>query len=116
MHLMLVHTSAEDGREAEFNDWYDDHVRELLDLPGIVAAQRFRLSPTQFTDGAAANVPGKYLLIVEIEGAPADTFAAMRRRGSRRGIHVQYAENAVYEELRPRVTRDKMEGRSCESA
>src|SRR5258706_13453663 len=50
-HIFVVQTSAVPGREDEFNRWYDDeHLAQVLEVPGFVAAQRFarsaiRLSP-----------------------------------------------------------------------
>ncbi|MDQ4420361.1 hypothetical protein OOT33_07930 [Sphingobium sp. DEHP117] len=41
---MVVLTNAVDGRDAEFNSWYDDvHLPDVMDIPGIVGAERFRM-------------------------------------------------------------------------
>jgi len=53
-------TSAE--QEDEYNSWYDDvHIKELLEIPGIVSAKRYKL---------AGPVPAdhRYLAIYEVEG------------------------------------------------
>ncbi len=53
-HVMLVLSNAKDGREAEFNDWYDAHMRDTIDkLDGFAAAQRFELAPLR----RGADVP-----------------------------------------------------------
>jgi len=44
-HVFAVLTNPVEGREAEFNAWYDRHLHDILRLPGLVSAQRFRLSP-----------------------------------------------------------------------
>ena len=62
-HIFAVLTNPVEGREAEFNAWYDDrHVHDILRLPGLVSAQRFRLSPEQ-----SAATPYRYLVLYEIE-------------------------------------------------
>jgi hypothetical protein len=64
-HLMLVLSNARDGREGEFNAWYDGHLRDTIDkLDGFAAAQRFELAAG--LDGAP-DVPYRYLAVYEIE-------------------------------------------------
>lgn len=47
-HLMCVMTSPTLGKEQEFQRWYDEqHVPDVLRVPGIVSAQRFALSAVQ---------------------------------------------------------------------
>ena len=61
---MLVLSNAKDGREDEFNAWYDVHMRETLDkLDGFAAAQRFELARIE----GAPSVPYRYLVLYEIE-------------------------------------------------
>ncbi len=44
---MLALTNSVPGREAEFNGWYDEvHVKDLVAVPGIVAAQRYVAVPS----------------------------------------------------------------------
>ncbi len=44
--LLLVFTNAAEGREPEFHEWYDTvHVPEVLDVPGVVSAQRYEVAP-----------------------------------------------------------------------
>jgi hypothetical protein len=39
----MVLTSPIDGKEEEFNTWYDNvHIAEMLTVPGFMSAQRFR--------------------------------------------------------------------------
>jgi hypothetical protein len=61
-HIFAVLTNPVEGREAEFNAWYDRHLHDILRLPGLVSAQRFRLSPEQ-----SAATPYRYLVLYEIE-------------------------------------------------
>lgn len=61
-HVFAVLTNPVAGREPEFNDWYGRHLHDILKLPGLVSAQRFRLSPEQ-----SAATPYQYLVLYEIE-------------------------------------------------
>ena len=61
---MLVYTNALEGKDEEFNRWYDNiHIPEVLQLTKAVAAQRFRLSEAQPGDPG----PHRFLAIYEFE-------------------------------------------------
>ena len=48
---MVVMTNPVEGRKAEYNDWYDEqHMPDVLRIPGIVSAERFELSDAQRLD------------------------------------------------------------------
>lgn len=80
--LYLVHTNCESGREAEFNDWYDNvHLRDLLGVDGIIAAQRFQLTgpgPQTVTRSGEPAV-AQYLAVYELDTE--DTEAVLKRIG-----------------------------------
>jgi hypothetical protein len=63
--------------EDEFNSWYDTiHLKELLAIPGVVAAKRYRLA-----DGPQPTPPEqRYLTLYELE---AETGAVLAALGSR---------------------------------
>ena len=64
-HLLVSLSNPVQGREDDYNDWFDKHhLPELLDIPGFVAGQRFTLSEAQ---RAPAPYPFKYMAIYEIE-------------------------------------------------
>jgi hypothetical protein len=66
-YTFVVMTNPVAGKEAEFNDWYNrNHIPDVLNVPGFVCAQRFRLAEVQM-GGDAAGRPYKYLAIYEIE-------------------------------------------------
>jgi hypothetical protein len=53
------------GQEAEYNEWYNKiHIPDVLNVPGFVAAQRFKLADSQFADGKPAH---RYLALYELE-------------------------------------------------
>lgn len=66
-HELVVLSRPPDGvSDDDYNDWYETHVREVLELPGFVAAQRLAL---QFV--SATTDPGQrftFLTRYEIEG------------------------------------------------
>lgn len=64
-YSMVVMTNCEPGTDAEFNDWYDRiHLPDVLRVPGIVAAQRYKLTAEQRRE----THPGwGYLAIYEVE-------------------------------------------------
>ena len=62
-YKMIALTNPVEGREDEFNDWYQDtHLPQVCALPGIVGAQRYRsAAPLQDSFGR------KYLAVYDIE-------------------------------------------------
>jgi hypothetical protein len=64
-YTFIVMTNPVAGKEAEYNQWYNQHhVPDVLNVPGFVCAQRFRLADTQFGGNGRDH---KYLAIYEIE-------------------------------------------------
>jgi hypothetical protein len=64
-HVFVVFTNPTPGQEAEYNAWYTgQHLPDVLDVPGFVSAQRFKLSDTQ---RAAGPFPWQYLALYQIE-------------------------------------------------
>lgn len=72
--MMVVQTNPKPGREDEFNAWYDNvHLKEVLQVPGFVAARRFELDPQdRYLEGEPFPYPYpyqyKYLCLYEVEG------------------------------------------------
>ena len=63
-HVLVVLTNAVEGRDDEFNKWYDEvHLRDVLGVDGFRAAQRFRLSEPQILEDRSYE----YLAIYEID-------------------------------------------------
>lgn len=45
-YQFVVLSNAAEGRDAEFNRWYDEvHLGEVLQVPGFVSAKRYRVRP-----------------------------------------------------------------------
>lgn len=57
---LLVYSNPAAGKEAEYNRWYDEqHIPDLLKIPGVIAAQRFT------TDGGEWS----YVTVYELDTA-----------------------------------------------
>jgi hypothetical protein len=64
-HVFVVFTNPVAGQEKTYNDWYtNQHLADVLKVPGFVSARRFRLSNTQ---RAAAPHPWQYMALYDIE-------------------------------------------------
>lgn len=80
-YVFVVLTNASGGRDDEFNDWYNGrHIPDVLQIPGFVAAQRFRLADAQMNDMSS---PWRYLALYEIETA--DLAGALKELTARVG-------------------------------
>lgn len=63
-HLFVVFSNPVEGREDDYNTWYTDvHLQDALKIPGIVAAQRFKLSDVQRNPPP----PWGYMALYDIE-------------------------------------------------
>jgi hypothetical protein len=62
-YVMVVQSNAKQGRDAEYNEWYDKvHLPQLCSIPGIKSGRRFNSTPF------AIGSPGqRYLAIYEVE-------------------------------------------------
>jgi hypothetical protein len=58
--ILLAHTAPADGKQQEYDDWYNDvHLVDILGLAGFKSARRFKR-----IDGDEENA---YLAIYEVE-------------------------------------------------
>lgn len=64
--------------EAEFNEWYDAHVQEILAVDGWVAATRYRLEPVV---GAEETGGYRYLSLYELDVTPERAVANLAAAG-----------------------------------
>ena len=68
-YTLIVYTSPAEGREEEYNAWYDDvHLPEFAALPGVIAGRRFKVA------GAAR---AQYVAIYELSAHPDEVMTAM---------------------------------------
>ncbi len=80
-YTFLALTNPVEGKEDEFNEWYNTHhVPDVINVPGFVSGQRFKLADSQF--GGEASKAYKYLAVYEIETDDvAATIKELRARG-----------------------------------
>lgn len=51
-HLFIVASYAAAGQTAELDRWYDEqHIPDMLNIPGIVGARKYTTSPVKFPEG-----------------------------------------------------------------
>lgn len=88
--LQLVYSKPIEGREAEFDEWYNNvHLPEILAVPGVVSAQRFNLMDAEITRVAGIPVPThRYLAIYEMEGDVDATMKAITEGVESGTIHM----------------------------
>ena len=68
-YTLIVYTSPVDGKEDEYNAWYDDiHLPEFSALPGVIAGRRFKV---------AGDGKPQYAAIYELSAHPDTVMAAM---------------------------------------
>ncbi len=64
-YVYTVFSEETEGMEEEYNRWYNNqHLPEVTRVPGIIAAQRFKLCEG---DQGPHEAPARYLAIYEIE-------------------------------------------------
>ncbi len=101
-HLLIALSRPVEGREAEYNDWYQNvHLAQMVALPGFVSAQRFRVSRSL---GARDVFP--YLALYEIDTDDIDASVRAIETSPESGtlliadsIDRQAAYAAIYEEF-----------------
>jgi hypothetical protein len=84
-HLMLVFTRPVEGREEEFNHWYDTrHLADIASLPGVVSGQRYLFDEASKNSLSQAPELG-YLAIYEVaEGHLEEAKAALAETSAER--------------------------------
>lgn len=74
-------SSAE--RDDEYNAWYNDvHLKELMEIPGIVGATRYRATaaPDPDPNAGPTTVEHRYVALYEVEGDPTAVFGELAER------------------------------------
>lgn len=78
--LFIVLTNCTSGSDGAFNEWYtNQHIPDVLEVPGFVAARRYRLVDHQ----ALKPYPYRYLAVYEVLVVEAG--AALRELNARAG-------------------------------
>jgi hypothetical protein len=76
--IMLAFTEPQDpSQDDDYNSWYDHkHLHDVVTVPGVIAATRYKLVPDIELLPGAQGVPQRYLAIYEIEGETEADMAA----------------------------------------
>lgn len=65
----LMFTNAAEGRDAEFNDWYDNvHIPDILASGGLKSPERYEIVASAFTPPSEH----RYAAIYEVDGDDPD--------------------------------------------
>ena len=79
--LQLVFSDAGDAdhpvSDQSFDGWYEEHLDEILSIPGFTSAQRYRLE--EVTRPAEGTIPGRRLCIYTTTKSPTELRAEMER-------------------------------------
>jgi hypothetical protein len=74
--FMFVMSNPVPGKEDEFNDWYENHLPEVVQVPGIAAAQRFEAVPNM----GGQLPPQRYIAVYELDtDDPQEALANLRQ-------------------------------------
>jgi hypothetical protein len=104
-YRLMTMVTAKDGDDAALNDWYENqHVPDLLKVPGVVAAQRFRVH-----DSALPQPAWRYISIFELDvDDPATVMAEIGKRSGTDQMPLKMVfelqSMALYEAISPRRT------------
>jgi hypothetical protein len=75
-HLQLVFSDpGDDVTDAEFDRWYEEHLEEILSIPGFKAAQRYAIEPAIADDRQA---PFRRLVVYEVDSDTQRLMASMQ--------------------------------------
>ena len=78
---MVVTSGARDGKDAEYNDWYDNqHIHDICAIPGVISGRRLDAIPV-----TPNPQPAPYLAIYEIEADDIGAFLGEMGRRSEAG-------------------------------
>jgi hypothetical protein len=89
----VVLSNAVPGREQEFNDWYtNQHLPDLLRVPGVQSAQRFRRTAQQRSAGPQ---PWEYMALYHCDAPEPD--ALTRELKARAGSAQLLMSDAIAE-------------------
>jgi hypothetical protein len=68
--FLMFSSPSEAEREDEYNDWYENVLfADVLKIPGVVAARRYRLADHQAAMFAGIANGNRYLAMYDIDGS-----------------------------------------------
>jgi hypothetical protein len=80
-YAILVFSNPVEGREDEYNEWYDGtHLGDVVRVPGVVSAARYAFESTSYGEATAAPTAHRYVTIYELDRDPEEVLAEMGAR------------------------------------
>ena len=64
--IFRVFANPVEGQDAGFNEWYDRHAKAVVQLPGFLKVQRFRMQPRE----GRVDPRFRYVIIYEVSMDP----------------------------------------------
>lgn len=88
--MMVFSNPADADVEEQYNNWYSNkHLPDLMKVPGVIAATRYKIAQGVETLPGIAGDPHGYLAVYEIEGETAEDlgrFAQNLRKALEEGV------------------------------
>jgi hypothetical protein len=86
-YTLIIYTSPADGREEDYNAWYDGtHLAEFSALPGVITGRRFKV---------AGDGKPQYAAVYELSAHPDAVLAAMNAGVKDGTMHMSDAIDAA---------------------
>lgn len=99
MIYMVDHVYMDPTTEGEWHEWYAGHIRDLLSVPGLSTAQRFK---------AIGVTPSRFLAMYTIESAAVYDSPAYKQ-----GVHRGGSDRARFHERYKSMIRNLLDGAAC---
>lgn len=101
-YKMIVLSQPTEGREAQYNDWYQNfHLAQVVNIKDIQSAQRFRLA-RKLVEGEAHPYAAIYEIVTDDIDAVIEeikTAAGTERLQISDAIAVDFTNATIYEEF-----------------
>jgi hypothetical protein len=106
---MLAMSDAVEGREADYNNWYDNvHLKEVTSVPGFTSAERFKLHQT-----IGGEFKNRYIALYGMEADAMETAGAALQGLAGSNLQLSDASRNedtmlfIYETISPKVVAPK---------
>jgi hypothetical protein len=82
--LLVVFANPGEGKEAEFNVWYDKHMHDFMKFPNFVRVQKFKMLSRK----GRPDPEFKYMFLFEFKGDQDESFAQIQAAMKNGGLDV----------------------------
>jgi hypothetical protein len=98
-YIVMDFSNPAAGKKAEFEGAISQHIRDVLALPGWMAAQRFKLAPPSGAERPGPNSL-QYLTVWEVEAPPRPAPQSNPARGGQKGQSANKIQSALNEAIK----------------